>query len=110
MQLISSPNQSVPTICLPLWQRALITDAEAREARRQKQELLARYEKLTLREREVLALIVRGFLNKQIAFEVGTTERTIKAHRAQIMAKMKVESPAELVRVTANLGLISLRK
>ncbi len=91
-------------------QHALIGDAEAREARREKHELSARYEKLTPREREVLALIVRGYLNKQVAFELGTTERTIKAHRAQIMAKMRVDSLAELVRFTANLELAPNRK
>ncbi len=91
-------------------QRALIGDAEAREARRQKQELSARYAKLTPREREVLALIVRGFLNKHVAFELGTTERTIKAHRAQIMAKMQADSLAELVRLTANFELAPNRK
>ncbi len=91
-------------------QRALIGDAEAREVRRQKQELSARYEKLTPREREVLALIVRGFLNKQVAFELGTSERTIKAHRAQIMVKMQVDSLAELVRFTTNLALDPNRK
>jgi FixJ family two-component response regulator len=85
-------------------QRALGADAAAREARRQNQKILARYEKLTPREREVLALVVRGLLNKQIAFELGTVERTIKAHRAQIMAKMEVQSVAELVRLTEHLN------
>jgi len=91
-------------------ERAFASDAEARDARRQKQELLSRYEKLTPREREVLALVVRGLLNKQIAFELGTVERTIKAHRAQIMAKMQVESVAELVRVTVYLNDSAVRK
>ena len=85
-------------------QRAFANDVAARKARHQKQELLARYEKLTPREREVLAFVVRGLLNKQIAFELGTVERTIKAHRAQIMAKMQVQSVAELVRITEQLN------
>jgi FixJ family two-component response regulator len=84
-------------------QRAFAADAEAREARYRKQDILARYEKLTPREREVLALVVRGLLNKQIAFELGTVERTIKAHRAQIIAKMQVHSVAELVRITEHI-------
>jgi FixJ family two-component response regulator len=84
--------------------RALSADAEARAARRQMRELRARYEELTHREREVLALVVRGLLNKQIASELGTVERTIKAHRAQVMSKMKVRSLAELVRVADQLG------
>jgi FixJ family two-component response regulator len=79
--------------------RALAREAEAREKRRQQDELAARYQELTRREREVLALVARGLLNKQIAFELGTVERTIKAHRAKVMAKMKVNSLAELVRV-----------
>ncbi len=84
--------------------RALEADAEARKQRREMDELRARYEGLTRREREVLAMVVRGFLNKQIAFELGTVERTIKAHRAQVMAKMQVDSLAELVRVAERLG------
>jgi FixJ family two-component response regulator len=84
--------------------RALAVDAEAREARRKKRDLMARYEKLTPREREVLARVVRGLLSKQIAFELGTVERTIKAHRAQIMAKMQAQSVAELVRMAEQLN------
>ncbi len=84
--------------------RALEVDAEARQQRREIDELRARYEGLTRREREVLSMVVRGFLNKQIAFELGTVERTIKAHRAQVMAKMQVDSLAELVRVAERLG------
>jgi FixJ family two-component response regulator len=85
---------------------ALASDAGAREERRQIRELRTRYKGLTPREREVLALVVRGLLNKQIASELGTVERTIKAHRAQIMAKMQVRSLVELVRVAERLGVI----
>ncbi|NWG75453.1 MAG: response regulator transcription factor [Rubrivivax sp.] len=88
-------------------QRALEADSAAREERHRKQELRARYEKLTPREREVLVLVARGMLNKQIAFELGTAERTIKAHRAKVMAKMQVDSVAELVRAADFLGLVS---
>jgi len=84
-------------------QLAISTDAEARKARLQKEEIQARYEQLTPREREVMALVVRGLLNKQIAYELGTVERTIKAHRAKIMAKMQVQSVAELVHLTGYL-------
>jgi FixJ family two-component response regulator len=91
-------------------QRAFAAGAEARKARHHKQELLARFEKLTPREREVLVLIVRGLLNKQIAFELGNVERTIKAHRAHIFAKMQVQSVAELVRITEQLGDTVARK
>jgi FixJ family two-component response regulator len=72
-------------------------------------ELQARYERLTPREREVLALVVRGLLNKQIAYELGTVERTIKAHRAQVMAKMQVQSVADLVRVAGRLEARKIR-
>jgi FixJ family two-component response regulator len=84
-------------------QRAFAANTSAREAWHQKQQILSHYEKLTPREREVMALVVRGLLNKQIAHKLGTVERTIKAHRAQIMAKMQVKSVADLVRLTAFL-------
>jgi FixJ family two-component response regulator len=63
--------------------------------------LLAR---LTPRERQVFDLIVRGRINKQIAHEIGTTERTVKAHRHQVMEKMRVRSLAELVSIAERLG------
>jgi FixJ family two-component response regulator len=61
---------------------------------------------LTPREREVFALVVRGKLNKQIAHELGTAERTIKAHRQQVMEKCKVQSLAELVLIAERLGML----
>jgi FixJ family two-component response regulator len=61
---------------------------------------------LTPRERQVFDLIVRGKINKQIAFELGTTERTVKAHRHQVMEKMRVHSLAELVSIAERLGLL----
>jgi FixJ family two-component response regulator len=64
----------------------------------------ARYERPTLREREVFALVVGGLLNKQIADLLGTTERTIKAHRAQVMHKLGVQSPVELGRAVEWIG------
>ncbi len=89
--------------------RAIAVDAEARETRQLDRKLLASYEGLTPREREVLVLVVRGMLNKQIAYELGTVERTIKAHRAQIMAKMRVGSLADLVRAAERLDQIFKR-
>ncbi len=89
--------------------RALARDAEAREKRRQERALVARYETLTPREREVMVLVARGLLNKQIAFELGTVERTIKAHRARVMEKMQVQSLAELVLATERLAEIFKR-
>lgn len=61
---------------------------------------------LTPRERQVFGLIVRGKINKQIAYELGTTERTVKAHRHQVMEKMQVHSFAELVSNAERLGML----
>ena len=69
--------------------------------------LRKRMEKLTARESEVMALVVKGMLNKQIAFVLGTVEKTIKVHRARVMRKMEVNSVAELVRITEKIGMPS---
>lgn len=71
-------------------------------ARRRIQE---RVDTLTPREREVMALVVTGLLNKQVAGQLGTTEKTIKVHRSRVMEKMGVASLAELVRVVARVGI-----
>jgi FixJ family two-component response regulator len=63
------------------------------------------YASLTPRERETMALVVSGLLNKQIALELGISEITVKAHRGQVMRKMRVDSLAELVRVAAALDV-----
>lgn len=62
--------------------------------------------RLTPRESEVFALVVRGMLNKQIAHKLGTAERTIKAHRQQVMEKCEVHSLAELVLLAERLGIL----
>lgn len=64
------------------------------------QDIQNRVQKLTPREREVMHLVVKGWLNKQIAFKLGTVEKTVKVHRARVMDKMQVDSVAELVRLT----------
>ena len=61
----------------------------------------------TPRESEVFALVVRGKLNKQIAFELGTSERTVKAHRHNIMEKLQVSSLAEAVSIAERLGIVA---
>ena len=67
------------------------------------QELRDRYASLTPRERDVMALVVSGLLNKQVAGDLGITESTVKAHRGQVMQKMKANSVADLVKMTARL-------
>jgi DNA-binding CsgD family transcriptional regulator len=67
--------------------------------------LQSQYQLLTQREREVFALVTAGLLNKQIAYKLGTTERTIKAHRRQVIEKLEAESPAHLVRIADQLGV-----
>jgi FixJ family two-component response regulator len=68
--------------------------------------LLARIQRLTPREKQVFALVVRGMLNKQIAHEMGTSERTVKAHRHMVMEKCGVRSVAELVMIAERTGMM----
>ncbi len=88
---------------------AINRDREDRSRREELAELQTRYDSLTAREREVLALVVTGLLNKQIALELGTTERTVKAHRGQMVQKMRADSVAELVRMADKLGIAAAR-
>src|SRR5260370_3515578 len=74
------------------------------------QALRDRYESLTRREREVMALVASGLLNKQVGGELGISEITVKAHRGQVMQKMKADSFADLVKKAARLGLAPGRK
>jgi len=84
-------------------QNALERDANNRRIRDQMRDWRACYETLTAREREVFDGVVAGKLNKQIAAELGTAERTVKAHRAHVMQKLKVRSVAELVHLAEQL-------
>jgi FixJ family two-component response regulator len=85
-------------------------DREAREKFAEAQDLQKRYESLTAREKEVFALVTTGALNKQIAHQLGTSERTVKAHRAQVVIKMHADSVAELVRMADRLGVVAPSK
>ncbi|PDT75657.1 response regulator [Bradyrhizobium sp. C9] len=84
--------------------RAVARHELVRSQRTRLDSLRALLARLTPRERQVFDLIVRGRINKQIAYELGTTERTIKAHRHQVMEKMRVQSLAELVSIAERLG------
>jgi len=75
----------------------------------EKKQLQACFDSLTPREQEVLALVVTGLLNKQIAHQLGTVEKTVKVHRARVMDKMEAASVAELVRFAEKLGIPSTR-
>jgi len=84
---------------------AIALDRTARQKRSEIAELRRHYDRLTPREREVLTFVVAGFLNKQTADDLGTSEITIGVHRGQIMRKMAARSLAELVRMADKLGI-----
>jgi RNA polymerase sigma factor (sigma-70 family) len=86
-------------------QAAIARDRQAREERAALQAIRQRVALLTPREHDVLALVIAGLLNKEIAAELGMSEKTVKAHRAQVMQKMQVSSVAQLVLLAEKVGL-----
>jgi FixJ family two-component response regulator len=90
-------------------QQALERDRAARRHSGEIAELRQRFEALTSREREVMNMVVAGMLNKQIGFELGISEVTVKIHRGRVMTKMGAQSLADLVRMTERLELPTVK-
>jgi FixJ family two-component response regulator len=99
------PKPVKDKVLLEAIERALARADHERVQRAELEDIQRRVESLTSREREVMDLVVRGLLNKQVAFELGTVEKTIKVHRARVMEKMEVRSLAELVRIAERVGI-----
>ena len=85
----------------------ILLDRKEREERAELAELRDCVRQLTQREQEVMSLVVSGLLNKQIALQLGTSEKTIKIHRSQVMRKMRANSLADLVRMSQKIGICS---
>ena len=85
--------------------QAIEKNKQARREQGQIEAIQQRVDSLTPRESEVFALVVTGMLNKQIAYDLGMSEKTVKVHRARVMHKMQADSLAELVRLAYRVGI-----
>ena len=94
-----------PSELLATVKRAISLDARQRQEAQEIAALIRRLDRLTPRERQVFERVVAGRLNKQIAFELGVSEKTVKVHRGRVMDKMQVQSLAELARLAERLGI-----
>lgn len=94
-----------PKVLVEAIQRAVEHDRQTSAHRSDCDDIRRRYDSLTPREQEVMALVVAGLLNKQVAAELGISEKTIKVHRARVMEKMRAQSLADLVRLAERIGI-----
>jgi FixJ family two-component response regulator len=102
VEFLTKPFRS--RVLLDAIRAAIERDRSTLQKQSETRELRERYEQLTRREREVMTLVAKGLLNKQVAGELSTTEATIKFHRAHIMQKMRANSLADLIRMVEKLG------
>jgi FixJ family two-component response regulator len=96
-------------VLLDAIQQAVERDRAAYAQRAALAKLRGRYQALTPREQEIMVLVVRGLMNKQIAGELGTTEATVKVHRAKVMHKLRADSLADLIRMAEKLALPAVK-
>src|SRR5262245_51707989 len=99
------PKPIKDSVLLNAIEQALSQAKDKIGERRELESIRRRLGTLTAREREVMSLVVKGLLNKQIAFQLGTVEKTVKVHRARVIEKMEVQSLAELVRIAERVGM-----
>ena len=97
-------------VLLDAVQQAIQCDRTNRKKQAVRLEQRVRYDSLTQRERQVMAFVVAGLLNKQVAAKLGTTEFTVKVHRKGVMQKMQASSLADLVRIAENLGVTTQKE